>query len=677
MSPLAKTRRMKWVVWLGWFLAVWLVGWTYGLPVTPGHTWAGQVALPVVGSVVTHDPTQGALFPWLRAGRGRKWAWLHYQAACRVYARWRWAARLAYVRAVWAAGVARLLLTGALSMAVVVDALTRAQLRRQLGAVPVLYAMLEILQVREIVNRYCPSEAQVDQGTVAMVLILNRLMAPRPLVHVADWVAQTVLTHAERPTPAPVEPETWATLGVSADKFNDDRLGRLLDALAAHQREIWLEIVNVALVQFDIDLHFIFYDLTALVMQGEYPDSALVDYGFAHNTPSNKQKVKEALSVSSDGHVPLDADVLSGRTADLATVQANMERLCHLLQRCGYPIDQVLVIGDRGTLNDEVALTYDDKGLKYLAGLKASQKAHVELVTALPEEQFARQPLTTERGRYGHYGQSCSVTFRHDGKTVTHHGLVLLSGPMRHAVRQARAQQLSALRTELAAVRSRIGQKRCRSIQTVQARANTCLRRSPVGHLLRAEANETAEHQVDLRWWVDTDALWHAMQTDGRYLLVTNDWALTPQRMFELYRAKDGVEKCFRISKQVLQVRPLYVHSDARIEALLLINLLALLVYSLLERELRQHGLPWTTQRLIGQLENLTVIETQCWDGSRVCRLTPITDEQRQLGAFLARLIADRRLPRLRRLLTEPVDSRLLPDRSMPPPWPALRLEIV
>ena len=657
MKPLTKTRRMYWVVWLGWFLAVWLLGWSYGLPVTPANAGASQIALPLVGSVVTHDPTQGALFPWQRQGRMRKWAWLHYQAAKRAYTRLRWAARRAYVRAVWAAGVARLLLTGALTMATVVDALTRAQLRRQLGAVPVLYAMLEILHVREIVNRYCPSAAQVDQGTVAVVLILNRLMAPRPLVHVADWVAQTVLTQ---------------TLGVPADKFNDDRLGRTLDALAAHQREIWLEIVNVALVQFDIDLHFIFYDLTALVMQGEYPDSKLVDYGFAHNTPSNKQKVKEALSVSSDGHVPLDADVLSGRTADLATVQANMERLCHLLERCGYPIDQVLVIGDRGTLNDEIALKYDDKGLKYLAGLKASQKAHAELVTAVPEKQFACQPLTTERGHYGHSGRSCSVTFQHDGKTVTHRGLVLLSGPMRHAARQTRAQQLSALRAELTAVRARIGQKRCRSVQTVQARANTCLRRSSVGHLLRAEAYETAEQRLDLRWWIDTDALWHAMQTDGRYLLVTNDWSLTPQRMFELYRAKDGVEKCFQISKQVLQIRPLYVHSDERIEALLLINLLALLVYSLLERELRQHGLPWTTRRLIGQLENLTVIETQCWDSSVVCRLTPVTDEQRQLMTFLDRLMADRRLPRLRAMLTEPVDSLILPERSVPPPRLAL-----
>ena len=105
---------------------------------------------------------------------------------------------------------------------------------------------------------------------------------------------------------------------------------------------------------------------------------------------------------------------------------------------------------------------------------------------------------------------------------------------------------------------------------------------------------------------------------------------------------------------------------------MLLINLLALLVYSLLERELRQHGLPWTTQRLIGQLESLTVIETQCWDNSVVCRLTPVTDEQRQLMTFLDQLMADRRLPRLRSMLTEPVDSLSLPERSTPPPRLAL-----
>ena len=646
MVSLPKTRRMYSVVWLGWFLALLLLACAYQLPVNSLNSGAEQVALPLLGGVTTHDAAHGPLFPWTPRGRWRKWAWIHYQAACRVYARLRWAARVAYARAVWAAGVARLILSGAITMAVIVDALTRSQLRRQLGALPVLYALLEVLHVREIVNRYCPTEAQVDHGAVVVVLVLNRLMAPRALVRVADWVAQTILTQ---------------TLGVSAEKFNDDRLGRTLDAIASHEREIWLDIVNAALVQFDIDVSFIFYDLTAFVMQGEFKKSDKVDYGFAHNTPSDKQKVKEGLSVSSDGNVPLDYAALSGRTADLATVQANMERLCQVLWRCGYPIDQIVIIGDRGTLNDELAVKYDDKGLKYLAGLKAHKKEHADLLKSMPERNFAAHPLTDERGHNGHYGLPCVITFQHEGQTVTHRGLILLSGPMRHAVRQGRAQQLHALRDELTAVRAKIGKQRCRSVKEVQSRAETCLRRSSVGGLMRAEAYTTAERGVDLRWWIDTDALWHAMQTDGRYLLATNDWTLTPVRMFELYRAKDGVEKCFRISKQVLRVRPIYVHSDERIEAMLLINLLALLVYNLLEREMRQHGLPLTTRRLIEQLENLTVIETHCWDGSVVCRLTPVSDEQRQLMDFLSVLVSELRLPRFRLALTAPSEPLILP----------------
>ena len=166
---------------------------------------------------------------------------------------------------------------------------------------------------------------------MALVLILNRLLAPRPLYKVADWLAQTVLVQ---------------TLGIPAAKFNacrerrwhfDDRLARTLDLLSAHAREIWLEIVQQALLRFELDLHFLFYDLTAFVMQGEYAQSELVDYGFAHNTPSDKQKFKAGMTVSSDGAIPTDYRAWSGRTADLATVQQNMERLCQLLNRRGWP----------------------------------------------------------------------------------------------------------------------------------------------------------------------------------------------------------------------------------------------------------------------------------------------------------------------------------------------------
>ena len=643
MNPTARARLRHALIWLCWFIA--LLGLTsfYHLPVERLSAVSGvQIALPVAGGVTEPSAEPRALFPWLPRERWRKWAWRHYQAARRAV----WAARLKYYRAVGIAQVARLLVSGAIGLAAVVDLLTRSQLRRHLGALPVLYAVLELLKVREIINRRCPSEAEVDHGLVAMVLILNRLTAPRALVRVADWLAQTILVR---------------TLGVPATKFNDDRLGRTLDAISQHQRDIWQDIVHQALLRFDIDLSVIFYDLTAFVMQGQRPDSALSDYGFAHNTPSDKPKVKQALDVAGDGNIPLDYAPLSGRTADLATVQANMDRLCRLLKRCGYPLEQVVIIGDRGTLNDEIALKYDEKGLKYLAGLKAQRKEHVELLTAIPEVQFRTHPLSDERGRYGLYGLPCQIRFTHAGQTVTHRGLVVISGPMRHSLRRARAEQLRALRAALAVVRGKIGRPQYRTVQQVQARAETCLRNSLVGKLLRVEAFKTEDGRVDMRWWMDTYALWQAMQRDGRYLLSSNDWSLTPRAMMDMYRAKDGVEKGFRIEKQVLKVRPIYVHSDERIQAMLLINMLALLVYSLLEREMRHKGLPLTTRRLIEQLESLTVIETECVDGSVLYRLTPVSQEQRQLMVFLTNLVTALRQPRFRLALPEqPVALPLL-----------------
>ena len=156
------------------------------------------------------------------------------------------------------------------NMAQWVAFLSRYQACRFLGGMLFLYPMLKELDVAEIVGKYCPTKAEVKHGTVVSVLVLNRLTAPRPLYQVARWMAFTILP---------------LVLGVSARKFNDDRLGRTLDAIEPHLREIWIEIVIRALEQYDIDPSVIFYDLTAFVMMGNYAGSELVDFGFAHNTP--------------------------------------------------------------------------------------------------------------------------------------------------------------------------------------------------------------------------------------------------------------------------------------------------------------------------------------------------------------------------------------------------------
>jgi transposase len=577
-------------VWL-----IWLVALVMYLQPVQAPSYQVDQSVPLLG-VVSYEQRRGWLFPWQPQVRWKKLALGHYQA-------WQRAVR----QANRSAQLARLVLRGVLTLAEMIEWLTLRQVRYQLGALPVLYALLETLQVRQIINRHCRSQAEIDHGTVAMVLVLNRLMCPLPLYQVADWLGQTVL---------------GAVLGLPAVKFNDDRLGRTLDALYPQLEQIWLEVVEVALLKADIDLSLLFYDLSAFTAHGHYEDSELIDFGFAHNSPSNKRKFKLGLNALADGNLPGLYGLWSGRTADQATVQANMSKLSAWLKWHGYGDRKSLVVGDRAMLSDEIALCYEEHQLRYLAGLRCLKKEHKALLSHYPEAQFLNFPLTAEDPpRY--WGRGCQVSFSHQGQSVNHKGLVVLAGPIRDQLRQERGQQLEQLSQQLTDLKAQLGQPRLRTPRAVLRRARACLQASKVGQLMSLTVSTSPTGQVQLSWQIDSYLLWQAEQRDGRYLLVTNDWSLSHQEIFKLYRAKDGLEKRFHVCKADLKVSPVYLHQDQRIASMLLLNMLALLAYSLLERQLHKQGLALTTRQLIQRLEYLSLIETHYLDGSYTARLVP------------------------------------------------------
>ncbi len=358
-----------------------------------------------------------------------------------------------------------------------------------------------------------------------------------------------------------------------------------------------------------VDLAVVFYDVTAFVTHGQHGDSKLFDFGFAHNTPSNKRKLKLSLDAAADGNVPLLYQTWSGRTTDQATVETNLNNLAAWLRKHGKPLQETLVVGDRAMLNAEIALTYDKFGLRHLTGLKVATAELKALIGCWSDEQIEAFPIR-EAPAPQYWGRGCQVHFEHDGQSTTHKGLVVVAGPLRNQLRAARLTQLVEVEAALEQVRSEIGQPRLRSVKAVQRRVNARVRDFTAGQFLEVTVYATASGQVNLLWQRNQTALAEAERCDGRYLLVTNDRSLSHEEMFRLYRQKDGVEKCFRLSKHELKVSPLYLHQDERIAAMLLLNMVALLAYTVLQRQLQQKGLQLTTRRLIQRLEPLTLIET-------------------------------------------------------------------
>jgi transposase len=188
------------------------------------------------------------------------------------------------------------------------------QLSRWLGAIPILIPILQSLDVVSIINRYYPCQADVDEGTVALVLALNRLMSPRPLYKVADWMAETVLGE---------------TFGISAQKLHDRRIGDLLDAIHPHIDNIWKDIVHQAFQEYGISLDFIHYDITSLYFEGEYEDANLVDYGYSRDNRSDCKQVNLRLNITDEDGIPVAFKVINGKTTDRTTpIDTYREHAC-------------------------------------------------------------------------------------------------------------------------------------------------------------------------------------------------------------------------------------------------------------------------------------------------------------------------------------------------------------
>ena len=93
--------------------------------------------------------------------------------------------------------------------------------------------------------------------------------------------------------------------------------------------------------------------------------------------------------------------------------------------------------------------------------------------------------------------------------------------------------------------------------------------------------------RFDIEWSIEHKAIDYDEKSDGMYPLLSNDRTLTALQVLEAHKGQPTIEKRFEQLKSVHEIAPVYLHNEARIEALFTVYFLALLVQALIERELR------------------------------------------------------------------------------------------
>jgi transposase len=506
---------------------------------------------------------------------------------------------------------------------------TYRQIRQQaearvVGALPLVYPILEDLGLGPTVNTLRPSKADIDLGRVSLLLALNRLLASKPLYEIGAWAGQTVL------------PEL---LSLDVAQLYDNRLGRALDDLHPLLAEVWARLAVRAVRHEGVDLSVLHWDITSFYFQGEYSDSDLVGYGYNRDQKPETQQANLELDVTGQEHIPVLYRVLPGPTADCTQPIPHLKAVLAFLNRPELADLRLrpLLVSDSKMVTPEAVLACHQHDLTYLGSLPLDNDVSA-MIRSVPDAELAAHELAYRPKRklpkdqvwVPYRGVWRPVTFSYHGQTVTDRALVVWSAGKAHLDVQKRKTYLKRLLNGLAHIQAQLNTGRYQRRDYVVQRLAGVQRGNPAQTLVQVELSGQ-DRALALDFRIDRARLAAAQQLDGKYALATNHGRLTANDALTIFKGQDGVEKRIGGIKGPLRVRPVFLHSDERIQGLVFFTLVGLLVRAILEMRLRRAGLTYSATKVLSQFATLSALDLTFQDGSRQREIAALTSFQQQV----------------------------------------------
>lgn len=450
----------------------------------------------------------------------------------------------------------------------------RIGVRREVGPLLLVKHYVQRLGLKEIIDQHLPQRgrAELTTGEVVVALIANRLCAPAPLYDIASWGSSAALQE---------------TMNVPGMLLNDDRLGRALESFATKAESIRGAAALAAIEAFGADAARLHLDLTTLRVAGAYEDSSLVAKGWGSDRRVARQ-VRVLQATNRDG-ISLYVRPHPGNAAELSCVGLALQNLSQLLK------PGVLICADSAFGHFKNLCEVQRAGLRFLIPLRADSGFAARFLKEVGHKQLHplryvsyrdRKKSPNKRPRYRGACRPLEVTDTRTGEVHRFRCLYVWSSEEAKSVSEARERALEKAEKELSRVRRGLGGRYYRNRRQVEAKVATILRPS-IQDLLLVNIGSRAGKPT-LQWQRNTKAIAKRARTDGIYALATNlpaRWS--DSRLLQTYKAQSLVECRHRDAKQTLRVRPLFLHNSDRIEALISIVGLALLVFGLIEADVR------------------------------------------------------------------------------------------
>lgn len=407
-------------------------------------------------------------------------------------------------------------------------------------------------------------------------------------------------------------------------------LYRSLDVLIEHKDRIeadYFETTNKTLFNGILDI--VLFDTTSVYYYGwqqenrRYKETDLLQYGFSKDGKGDLKQLIVGVLMTREG-VPIAHEVFPGNTADVVS----FDKIIHTLKE-KYHLGKIILIADRGMVSEANLRTIETEKLTYILGVrmrKLSPNLREKLLVGMEGNPRDISEMERAADNLYTYEYPLSKLTGEETKEI----LNTLEKNIKTSMQKKnqsfpkseldRAHPLAPVfdrEAYLKAIRERryfvclnpyvqkANQKKREYFrQIIQNKINT---RSTKDWIVKNGYKKYIEFEDKVKLKLNEERLKEEELYDGKWVLITNDQALTPNLAGIYYKSLQFVERGFHDLKSLITIRPIYHFKEERIRAHIFVCFLALIVkwyiYKTLNTQTQEEG-----KRFIEEMLNIKAI---------------------------------------------------------------------
>lgn len=490
----------------------------------------------------------------------------------------------------------------------------RLERLRDFGDVWLAWGLWRTLGLDELLERLIePGREAVSWSVVAAILTIARFCEPSSELHIEEkWYRRTALEDL---------------LGVPTERIHTDRLYAGLDQLLPHKEALEEHLRERLGELFELKCDLLLYDITSTYFEGEAAGNPLAQRGYSRDSRPDRPQVCIGLVVTEEGF-PLGYEVYAGNTHDSTTVKG----IIQALEKKYGSLNRVWVM-DRGMVSEENLQFLRERGGKYLVGTPKAMLSQFE------------QHLTDQNWSTAQEGVEVKLVPAPSGQET----FLLARSADRREKERAMHEKFS--------LRLEAGLERMRRAAESGRLKEERLAGERLGRL--KEQNWRASHVFDVtiqrlvvpRGKQTLEVAWRrnarfaewAAMSEGCYLLRSNLAEADAATLWKRYIQLTEAEWAFRITKDELELRPIWHHKEERVKAHILVCFLAYAMWKTLAGWMSAAGLGDAPRTLLYELAKIksgdVVLPAKATDGQeKNLRLRCVTEPDAPQALLLDRL---------------------------------------